>query len=336
MVSRKDVAKEAGVSPTSVSYYINHNGYVSESAAKRIQAAIDKLHYSPNLIAKSLKTRNSRQFIFLCNEIRNPFFTELIASATQAAYQQDYSILFSNIIDDESYLQKLCGYQVSGIFLPNGRVRKKIVDNIIKSGIPIIMLSDISWENISSKITQISTCPEQVYPQIVSHLLDQGYQKMHFLSAAKDFKHTCEDRKVQAFLQASKLDISQSVSYNIATCEDACRYIMETWKPTTVPQAYLCSNDSIAQGVCYALLQKGVSIPQDVGIVGHDNTALSQFNIPSLSTVSLDANALGKQIIEMLIQRVNGETVDDLFVSPRFIARTSTDRITTLQTSSAG
>ena len=88
MASRKDVAREAGVSAASVSYYINNNGYVSAEARKRIQEAIEKLNYSPNQIARSLKIKDSKQFVFLCNEIRNPFYAQLVYRATNAAYEK--------------------------------------------------------------------------------------------------------------------------------------------------------------------------------------------------------------------------------------------------------
>ena len=75
MVSRKDVAKLANVSPASVSYYINNSGYVSKEAGERIQKAIDKLGYVPNQTASALRSQSRKQFVFLCNEIRNPFYS---------------------------------------------------------------------------------------------------------------------------------------------------------------------------------------------------------------------------------------------------------------------
>lgn len=189
MVSRNDVAKEAGVSPTSVSYYINQSGYVSDAAGKRIQAAIDKLHYRPNQMAKSLKTKNSRQFVFLCNEIRNPFFAQLIADATTAAYKRDYSILFSNVIDDEKYLTKLCGYQASGVFLPSAKVSKEVVEAIQRMGISVVMLNDASWKQVPEGVTQVRSAAEMVYPQVLEHLKKNGYKRFTFVSSAADAEH---------------------------------------------------------------------------------------------------------------------------------------------------
>ena len=327
MVSRKDVAKEAGVSPTSVSYYINHSGYVSKLSAEKIQAAIDKLHYSPNQIAKSLKTKRSDQFVFLCNEIRNPFFAQLISGATAAAYQQNYSILFSNVIDDEEYLRKLCSYQVSGVFLPSGRIRKSVVESILKMGISIVMLGDAVWETVPEEITIIRNAAELVFPEIMKHLKEKGYRKLSFISSAPDARRGDMDDKVRAFTQAAGQEQETEIYYNVTTTEEADRFIRERWQPSQFPEAILCANDSIAQGVIYALTQRGIRVPQDVGVVGYDNTVVSKYYTPSITSVDFGAEHLGEIIIDMLIRRVRGEAVENLEIPPKVIARASTNRI---------
>lgn len=327
MVSRNDVAKEAGVSPTSVSYYINQSGYVSEAAGKRIQAAIDKLHYRPNQMAKSLKTKNSRQFVFLCNEIRNPFFAQLIADATTAAYERDYSILFSNVIDDETYLTKLCGYQASGVFLPSARVSKEVVEAIQRMGISVVMLNDASWKQMPEGVTQVRSAAEMIYPQILQHLKENGYKRFTFVSSAPDAEHRKNDDKAQIFLRMTGLDPHKDVLYNVNTVQEAEKKILMDWKPKEEPEAILCSNDFVAQGVIYALTELGVSVPEQVGVVGYDNIVSSQFYIPSITSVDFGVEKLGSTIIDMLIERVEGKPVEDLVIPPVLVPRESTNRL---------
>ncbi len=327
MVSRKDVAREAGVSATSVSYYINHSGYVSKASAERIQAAIDKLHYSPNQIAKSLKTQKSDQFLFLCNEIRNPFFAQLISGATAAAYQNNYSILFSNVIDDEEYLRKLCSYQVSGVFLPSGRIRKSVVESILKMGISIVMLSDAVWEKVPDEITTVRSAAENVFPEILKHLKEKGYEKFRYVCSAPDMRRGSIDDKAKAFLQTTQLNPEKDVIYNVTTTEQAGEVIMGQWQYSGVPEAIICANDSIAQGVIYALTQKGIRVPENVGVVGYDNTVASQFYTPSITSVDFGAEKLGEIIIDMLIRRVEGKKVENLEICPVLVPRQSTNRL---------
>lgn len=326
MASRNDVAREAGVSPTSVSYYINQNGYVSEASAKKIQAAIEKLNYCPNQIAKSLKTKNNRQFIFLCNEIMNPFFTQLISSAMKKAYQERYTVLFSNVVDDEAYLQQLCSYQASGIFLPNGRIRRSVLETICKNQIPIIMLTDNMWENLPKNITQIQPCSQLVYPDIIRHLIQQGYRSIQFLTTVTDDVSAMQNTKIKALLEAVNGQLPTQIVYGISGTRAARDYMLDRWVPESAPQAILCSNDAIAQGALYALSKRNVRVPEDVGIIGHDDTLLSQFSSPEISSVSIDTDLLGETIIDMLIRRANGKAVGDYSAVPVFLPRRSSMR----------
>ena len=327
MVSKKDVAKEAGVSATSVSYYLNHNGYVSKESALKIRKAIEKLQYTPNQMARSLKAQDKRQLVFLCNEIRNPFYAELVAGATQTAYEHGYEILFSNIIDDEEYLKKLCGYQVGGLFIPNSKVSTKAIQGIVKMGIPIVMLCDVLWDDSPEGITKVQSAADQVYPEVIASLQKKGYEHFHFLAGGYPGKINANDLKVQAFLNATHGSAREDVSYGITTAKAARTFILEQWKSERRWDAILCANDAVAQGVICALYDQGIRVPEEVGVVGHDNTDLSKFFIPSISTIELCAEEMGKKIILNLIRRLHNEIVSDEIIVPTYIERQSTNRL---------
>ncbi len=324
MVSRKDVAREAGVSAASVSYYINKNGYVSEAAGKKIQAAIEKLHYTPNQVARSLKIKDSKQFVFLCNEIRNPFFAQLVYRASKEAYKKGYSILFSNVIDDESYLKTICSYQVSGLFVSNSRVSREAIESILQFGVPIVMLKDTSWDSFSSKISVVQIEQSGVFREIVSHLRANGCRHLHYISGSASAE--AADKKTIAFLEASGAEQGRDVSYGITTSEQAAAYMEEHWADIGRPDGVVCTNDAVAEGVIFALNELGVRIPEDVAVVGYDNTFQSRFYIPSISSVDFGGDALGEKIIDMLIQKVQGMSVEDETIRPVFIPRASSMR----------
>lgn len=327
MASRKDVALEAGVSPASVSYYVNKSGYVSASAGEKIQAAIEKLHYSPNQIARSLKIKDSKQFVFLCNEIRNPFYSQLVYHASQAAYKEGYGILFSNVIDDETYLRKLCSYQVSGLFAPNHFISQDLIESIAKQGIPVVVLRDFSWNTLSSEISQVHIVPETIFSEVIQHLNKNDYHKLHFISSASATDREKKDEKLEAFLLASGLDRKQNISYDISTAEQSAEHIQKHWNNfSEKPDAFVCTNDAVAQGVIFSLHQQGVRVPEDVAVVGYDNTKQSQFYIPTISSVDFGADQLGEQIIQMLLDKIQGKPVEDFHITPHLIIRESSTR----------
>ena len=324
MVSKKDVAREAGVSATSVSYYINKSGYVSAEAGKKIQAAIERLHYTPSQIARSLKIKDSKQFVFLCNEIRNPFFAQLVYQATREAYRQDYSILFSNVIDDEQYLKKICGYQVSGVFVSNNRISCEAIESVRQFGIPIVMLQDSDWESFHPDITLIHIEQKDIFGEITRHLYENGFKRLHYISGA--VSSGSPDEKTKAFLAAANLDGERNVSYDITTSEQAAVYIRTSWRKIGYPDAIICTNDAVAEGVIFGLNELGIRVPKDVGVVGYDNTFQSRFYIPSISTVDFGGDMLGKMIIKMLIDKMQGKQVGNKSITPVFLARASSTR----------
>lgn len=326
MASRKDVAKEAGVSAASVSYYINHNGYVSEEAGKRIQAAIDKLNYNPNQIARSLKKKDSKQFVFLCNEIRNPFFAQLVYCATQEAYKDDYFILFSNVIDDKDYLRKICSYQVSGLFFSNQAIKREALDIFLKQNVPIVMLRDIEWNNLDERITQIRIENEKVFRDITEHLRKQNYKKLCYISSARSGSATEIDEKTKSFLKASKEMQESVVVYRIADARDAFQYITEHFTKENCKDAFICSNDAVAVGVVKGIREIGLRISEDVAVVGYDNTFQSQFSVPSITSVDIGADSLGIIIMKILKDKIKGKKVADYVISPKLIIRESSCR----------
>jgi Transcriptional regulators len=323
MVSRKDVAERAGVSSASVSYYVNKSGYVSEKAGKKIQKAIDELGYVPNQLASSLRRQQSRQFVFLCNEIRNPFYSQLISNATEEAAKKGYSILFSPVVDDDEYIKKVLAYQVSGIFASNKRLNRKLIESVVQRGIPTVLLRDIEWKDHDERISFIKIDFSNIFQEIVSHLKANGYNNICYVSSAISDSNL--DLKTRYYIEASG---NSNVIYGPANTQDAYRRVLEYLKDEKeIPDAFVCANDAVAFGVKKAVLEKGRRIPEDCAIVGFDNTNLSEYSFPAITSVDYSFERIGEKIIEMLLKKENGEKVEDYTITPRLLVRQSSRRI---------
>ena len=326
MASRKDVAREAGVSAASVSYYINNNGYVSAEARKRIQEAIEKLNYSPNQIARSLKIKDSKQFVFLCNEIRNPFYAQLVYRATNADYEKGYFILFSNVIDDDEYLKRICSYQISGLFASNNKIKKENLEAIVKQGIPAVVLRDVAWSDLDQRIMQIKIDYSNIFHEIAVHLEKGGYRNVHYISGAKSGKPDEVDEKTRNYRNAVGRERSGDITYNITDTKEAFQFVADTYSKEDCPDAFVCSNDAVAIGVVKGVTQLGLRIPEDVGVVGFDNTFQSRFCVPGLTSAEISAEKIGDIAISMLIEKSKGQKVEDYQIVPKLIIRESSSR----------
>ncbi|MBI9094991.1 MAG: LacI family DNA-binding transcriptional regulator [Sphaerochaeta sp.] len=323
MVSRKDVAELAEVSPTSVSYYINDTGYVGAKARQRIQEAIDTLGYNPNQIARSLKIKDSRQFVFFCNEIRNPFYSQLVHQATKAALKEDYVTLFSPVVDDDKYIRKVCGYQISGVFASNNRIGVDAINTMAKQNIPVVILRDVKWPDLSPKVTQIKVDYSYIMDEIVVHLREQGCNEMHYISSSSSPKIL--DEKTKAFFKAyNKEDVQ--VSFGIADTSEAFEKIVSSYSSDNCPDAFVCTNDAVAFGVLKAITTIGLRVPEDVMVVGFDNAYIAKYSVPSITSVDIESEKMGKIAIDLLIRKLHGEEVDDYVVTPHLIVRQSSIR----------
>mgnify|MGYP001001618516 FL=1 len=324
MASRKDVAALAKVSQASVSYYINKSGYVSAEAAERIQKAIDTLGYRPNQIARSLRCNKSKRFVFLCNEIRNPFFSQMVHQATQEAIKKGYVILFSTVVDDSAYIEKIFGYQISGVFASNNRLDEKPINNLASQGVPVVILRDIEWKQLNPNITLIKVNYQRILKTIINHLEENGFRRYFYFSSSRN--PSSADEKTLKFLEATE-GKTQTVFYQISDPQRGFEQVINIKKEIRVDDAFICANDAVAFGVRKALDTLEYFVPNDVAVVGFDNTINSKYTIPGITTVDIEADKIGAIAISLLIKKMQGVKVDDYIIEPKLIIRNSSNRV---------
>ncbi len=323
MASRKDVAKLAGVSPAAVSYYVNKNGYVSEKTGKKIQQAIDELNYTPNLIARSLKIKDTKQLLFLCNDIRNPFYSQLVHRATKSAALHGYTCMFSPVVNDPDYINRILSYQVSGVFASNNKMDVNQINKIAKSNVPVVLLRDLDWDDLDKKVTLLKVDFSTIMKEIVEHLVDEGCSDIHYVSSST---LNNLDAKSTSFIKAMG-NKSYSVIENVSATKDAHEIISDMYfNKEMFPDAFVCTNDGVALGCIRAIKDKGLRVPEDVKVVGFDNTNISQFSSPKISTVDIDSDEIGEIAVSKLLDKINNKEVHDKLIEPKLIIRESSKK----------
>ncbi len=326
--TRKDVAQLAGVSTATVSYYINGSGYVSKEKRQRIAKAIEELDYQPNLIAKSLKVKDTKQIVFLCSEIKNPFHAHVAYQAATEAYNHDYTILFCNVIDDERYIARICSYQVSGVFIATNRLPPEAIARITSRHIPVVVLDERLSPDLPEEVSRIILDYNEVMARTVDLMVERGKNRLFYLSSNPVGDFTINDGKTDAVVQAAKANpncAGLTVERGLTSAPDAYRLVMERYKNQVVPgYAFLCTNDDTALGVLRALHDLGLSVPRDAAVVGVGNTYLSEMSVPRLSTIDVEIDRVSRQAIRMLVERSGQEPVPDLWIKPKLIERETT------------
>lgn len=326
--TRKDVARLAGVSTATVSYYINGSGYVSKEKRQRIAKAIEELDYQPNLIAKSLKVKDTRQIVFLCSEIKNPFHAHVAYQAATEAYHHDYTILFCNVIDDETYISRICSYQVSGVFIATNRLPPEAIRRITSRHIPVVMLDERMSPDIPDEVSRIILDYSQAMEETVDLLLARGKTELVYLSSNPVEDLTINDGKTEAVVRAAKSRFacaSLAVERGMTSAMDAYHLVMEQYRDRVYRRSgFICTNDDTALGILRAMNDLGLSVPRDVAVVGVGNTYLSEMSAPRLSTLDVQIDLLSQRAIQMLVERCEGREVPDLWIRPTLVQRETT------------
>lgn len=321
MVTREDVARLAGVSKTTVSRVLNKNGYVSEDNRNRIEQAIKELGYSPNLIARSLKTNESRQILFFVHEILNPFFMEVYRGMEDCCEENGYTIVLSRKFDPRIVRQR----RYDGIIL--SYASPELEKEYLELGLPVVV-TDYSGKPL--KLPAVGINIKAGAEKAARHLIENGHKKIAFLA----FSDNLEDQRFSGFcssLEKAGIDAKSALvgcaaekDNGFASGYHAARQLLDKTRDFS---AVLAFNDTLAIGAIAAFSEQNIRLPQDVSIVGFDDILQSGFSTPKLTTVRLPKYEQGYESARLLINLIQGKNVDSVLLETDLIIRDSVRKI---------
>ncbi len=304
MASIKDVAKAAGVSTATVSRVIANKGYITDEKRALVLHAIAELNYRPNLIARSLRAQTSTKIGLIVSDIRNPFFTAIARAVEDAAYERGYSIIICNTDENPEkelmYLNLMHDENVAGvIFSPTqqfGSTRKPY-----HAHIPFVII-DRRVENNPNYDTVMLDNVAAAYT-LTKHMLAQGCRRL--VGFFGDTSTTGFDRR-EGFERAIRdADLDHCGAHFIAPrIEQGYQSTMELLRSNIKPDGIFTSNNLITVGAFQALRANNIRIPQDIALVGFDETTWGNVVEPPLTIISQPTEDIGRSAIELLLQRI--------------------------------
>lgn len=331
MATIHDVAQSAGVSPTTVSRYLNNRIELPAPTAARIDAAIAELDYRPNLLAKRLSTGKSEAIALVTPEIANPFFAALAAAVEDEAERHGYAVFMSSTRGDVTReiasLRRLNDRHVDGLILMTNRPDDGTLAELIEPGSPVVLVDEdipgvevprIFVENVEG--TYLAT----------SHLIAAGHRSIAMIGGPDGLMSVRERR--QGFERAMR-------EHGIAISPDHLllgAYTREFGRAATArllalptpPTAIVAASDYIAVGVMHALREAGLSIPADMSIVGFDDMPFAELMDPALTTIRQPVAAMGRLGFQTLLGLMTGERPAEMLtrLPVQFIERRSATR----------
>ncbi|MER2169621.1 MAG: LacI family DNA-binding transcriptional regulator [Psychrobacillus psychrodurans] len=303
----RDVAKEAGVSVASVSRYLNKKGYISEEAKKKVQSAIELLGYKPNLVARSLSTKQTNLIGLIVPDITNPFFPELARAVEDVALSYGYTVILCNS-DEEAekeinYIEMLKQKYVAGFIVATNQLQASHYEDL---DIPIVALDRM----IHDSIPTVSSNNIEGARLGTSYLLEQNCQNIVFMRGPSGLGPA--DDRLAGFLEAIE---GKDITSHIIECpfnfEHSERIAKKFLTEIEGIDGIFASTDVSAAGALKAAYSLGISVPSNVQIIGFDGIALAGMLTPGLTTVAQDIYKLGAIAMRMLIKKIEDIELDD-------------------------
>ncbi|MGQ9748052.1 MAG: LacI family DNA-binding transcriptional regulator [Candidatus Caldatribacteriaceae bacterium] len=329
MVSIKDVARLAGVSATTVSRVINQTGKTSSKTTKRVIQAIEKLHYQPNLLARSLRSQKSKLLAFLVLDIESPVFARLAKYIEESASKKGYNLILCNIGEnpkkEKEYLEILVQRQVEGIIFSRVSDESLLFKTPQLDKIPYVVL-DRNLEKEEAPTVKLDN--HRAGLLAAEHLFDLGHRRFACLSGPLKIK-ICRER-LEGFIETLKIKgVSfQDVhiieeNFKIEGGKKGMNIILSLPNP---PTAIFCMNDLMALGAVNAIHERHFSVPEDFSVVGLDNNLLSEYSYPPLTTVAQPFDQMAKEAINLLVKLIEGRKIRkrEIILPPKLVVRSST------------
>ena len=310
-----DVARRAGVSRALVSLVMRNSPKVSAASRESVLDAARALGYRRNLSASHLASKRTRTFGLVINDLHNPYFAGVVDGVKAAADTMGYRLLLNSaFLDDEAEraaLETFIDFNVDGIILMGARVRTAVIEEVARS-VPVAVASR---PMASSLVDTVNNDDRLGAHLVVEHLVQLGHRRIAHIDGGRGAGAADRRAGFRSSMQQAGLEpIVVSGVFTEASGASATEQLLTEHPDVT---ALFCGNDMNALGALDALDDAGRRVPDDISLVGYDNTFVAALRHVDLTTVDQGRDRIGRLAVEMLIERVeHGRTEARHVVTP--------------------
>lgn len=353
MATLDDVAKEAHVSPITVSRVMNGSTAVRPETKERVLIAVKKLNYQPNLLARSLSANKMNSIGVIVTRVENPMYPLMISGIYKEAAVFGYDVILSCSHDLESAIKSvttLMNKRVSGLIVlpiefPLSKMKSPHNSQTSASDIgmmhefatsfydtvkqykfdnyPVVVIGKQIENGVSGRVI------ENYYGgacMAVDYLVEKGHEKIGFVANYCKTEGIWGERYKGFFdtMEKHHLPVEKKwITYCDETIDSAKSAMSQILANISHPTAVYCANDTIAVGAINAVHDAGLSVPEDISVIGHDGNSFGEVVRPSLTTVAIYPDEIGKHAVRIFMDVINEEPGTDHVILPRIIERQS-------------
>lgn len=336
-VTLEDIAKKAKVSPSTVSRVISNHPSISDKTRIKVLEIMDEMKYQPNIVARSL-AKNSTKIIgvvlasktegALYKSFLHPLAMNIIGGLSVTAYKNDYNILLTSLNQREDNAKKIkelaMGGVTDGIIYYFSRVNDPIIAELKKYQTPFVVvgkprdMNDVNWvDNDNFEVTY----------KVTEMLIKAGRKRIAFAGASPNFVVSID--KVEGYKKALK-DHSFDVDENLIIpgkfiTENGYELMEKIFNQGIKMDAIIAQDDLLAFGIITKIKEMGYKVPEDIAVVGYDNVPMSEFFMPRLTSVDVNAYDLGAKACELLLSNIKNKenNYSNIIIPSKIINRDS-------------
>jgi len=309
-ITLKMVAERAGVSVNTASRAINNKPDINEETKKRILQIAQELGYVRNDTAVALRTKRTGTLGVVIADNRNPFYAEVLNGIEEAAREKNYHIILANTQRDyqkeEEVINLLLAKRVDGLLITPVQDRDDDIKNLIDANIPFVVVGR-DFENI--EVDAVYNDEVKGGFLATEYLIKKGHKKIALVDGFL-YKSPARGR-LEGYKKALKKygiplddDLLSVGDIDVKDGYERTKQLFEKELDFTAIFAY---NDMMAFGAMQVIKEKGLKIPEDIGLVGYDDIPFGSLISPPLTTIRLKKQDLGVESVKMLLSRINGK-----------------------------
>lgn len=319
VTSIKDIASEAGVAISTVSNVINGTRFVAEKTRLKVQDAIEKLHYRPNIIARGLRIKSTRAIGVILPDISSSFFSQVIYGIEEIARERNYTMILGctnfDFREEIKIANKLLDSFIDGLIFFSGFDNYEFIKKIYDRNIPIVVVDkDLGDKEIPTVVIDNISAVENC----VDYLCSYNHKKICYVTFTGD-KQTTVRQRYEGYLSGLKKNnidfdpdfVLMNEEMRLNETASSYKIVKEFLKKGKLPTAFLTAADVFAYGILRALYEEGFKVPEDISVMGFDNILFSQFTRPLLTTLKQQKRLMGNIAMNLLVDIIEGKEVKE-------------------------
>jgi LacI family transcriptional regulator len=314
MATISDVAKLSGLSKTTVSRVINNHPYVSKKIREQVLNAMKELGYTPNPSARRLRGQLTTTLGVIVPRIVNPFFSYLVNSIEQTAYNKGYQVLICQSNEDKAkeitFLNLLKTKQVDGIIMTSIENDWNIIKSYTNYG-PILLCNE--YVN-NANVPMIRLDQYKGAYLGAKHLIERDHQKIAYCTGGLFDEQGKDKDRNQGFQKALKdvgIELNPKwIFVNRHTIEDGKQVLRQILEMDDRPTAVFTGSDEIAAGMMIEAKEHGLIVPDDIAIIGFDDQPIAEMLDPKLTTIRQSVDQMGEKAVEVIIEMLNNPEME--------------------------